>query len=86
MPEEQKNEEIRVKRKYTRHIKPEEKENITHTDLLPKRKYTRHAKPKKKLLPTVRHQETFPSKSTEIFTALRRAILLDFLEEIGRQL
>jgi len=64
MPEEQKNEETRVKRKYTRHAEPK----------------------KKKLLPAVRHQETIPEKTTEMFKALRRAIVVDFLEEIRSRL
>ena len=41
---------------------------------------------KKKLLPTVQRQETLPEKTTEMFKALRRAILVDFLEEIRGQL
>jgi hypothetical protein len=49
--------------------------------------YLAQAKPtKKKLLPAVRHQETIPEKTTEMFKALRRAILVDFLEEMRGQL
>lgn len=64
MPEEQKTEEMRVKRKYTRHAEPK----------------------KKKLLPALRRQEAMPEKTTVMFKALRRAIVLDFLEEIRGQL
>ena len=64
MPEEQKTEEMRVKRKYTRHTEPK----------------------KKKLLPAVRRQETMPAKTTEMFKLLRRAIILDFMEDIRGQL
>jgi hypothetical protein len=49
--------------------------------------YRAQAKPtKKKLLPAVRHQETIPEKTTEMFKALRRAIVVDFLEEIRSRL
>ena len=59
----------------------------TNVETAPKRKYTRHAKPeKKKNLPAVRRQETMPEKTTVMFKALRRAIILDFLEEIRGQL
>ena len=68
------------------YIRAWHKENDPKIDPSQKRKYTRHVKPKKKLLPDVRVEETMPEKTTVMFKALRRAILLDFLEEIGRQL
>ena len=69
------------------YIRAWHKENDPKIDPKPKRKYTRHANlKKKKLLPAIRAKETMPEKSTVMFKALRRAILLDFLEEIGRQL
>lgn len=59
----------------------------TNIEIPPKRKYTRHAEPKKKkLLPSVRGEETMPEKTTVMFKALRRAIVLEFLEEMRNSL
>jgi hypothetical protein len=100
------------KRKYTRHVDHEEKNETIKVEGTkgvetkciqcgqPRRgrskfcskscgdKYRRaRAKPKtKKLLPALRRQETTPTKATEMFRALRKAIILDFLDEIRSQL
>jgi len=98
MPEEQKNEERLCKecgeptgRKSDLckpcYMKQWHKENDPKIDSKSKRKYTRHAESKKKkLLPSVRSEEAMPEKTTVMFKALRRAIVLDFLEEIRSQL